>query len=97
MAVIMTTIPTLSNRDDKSIIPALEGAVERLDRTDGKAVLDFSSVHRIDSHALRAMEGLLRIADDKGVKVVLCGVSVRVYKVLKLAKLASRFSIKGSE
>jgi len=93
----MTTIPRLSDRDDKSIIPDLEGAVERLDRTDGKAVLDFSSVCRIDSHTLRAMEGLLRIADDKGVKVVLSGVSVRVYKVLKLARLASRFSIKGSE
>ena len=32
------------------------------------------------------------IADEKGVKVVLRGVNVDVYKVLKLVKLASRFS-----
>jgi anti-anti-sigma regulatory factor len=93
MAVIMTTIPALPNGEESCVIPALQGAVENLDRTDGKAVLDFSSVYRIDSHALRAMEDFVRIADDKGVKVVLCGVSVGVYKVLKLAKLASRFSI----
>ena len=32
------------------------------------------------------------MADDKGVKVVLRGVNVGVYKVLKLVKLTSRFS-----
>ena len=34
-----------------------------------------------------------RIADEKSVKVVLRGVSVDVYKVLKLVKLAHRFSL----
>ncbi len=33
------------------------------------------------------MEGLAGLADDKAVKVGLLGVSVQIYKVLKLAKL----------
>ena len=55
-------------------------------------VLDFSSVGRIDATGLRAMEEFAGIASDKGVKVALRGVNVSVYKVLKLVKLASRFS-----
>lgn len=54
--------------------------------------MDFSSVGRIDSSAIRALEGFADAADDKGVKVVLCGVNVDVYKVLKLVKLGSRLS-----
>ena len=51
---------------------------------DGEVTLDFSSVRRIDPGALRAMEELARMADEKDVKVVLRGVNVDVYKVLKL-------------
>jgi ABC-type transporter Mla MlaB component len=47
---------------------------------------------RIDAIALSAMAEFADIADSKGVKVVLRGVNVGVYKVLKLVKLASRFS-----
>ena len=49
-------------------------------------------MRRIDPSALRAMEDFAGIADDKGVKVVLRGVNVDIYKVLKLVKLTSRFS-----
>jgi anti-anti-sigma regulatory factor len=38
------------------------------------------------------MEEFARIVDEKGVKVVLRGVNVDVYKVLKLVKLTQRFS-----
>jgi hypothetical protein len=38
------------------------------------------------------MEEFADIADTNGVKVVLRGVDVSVYKVLKLVNLASRFS-----
>lgn len=89
----MAMIPLLLNIDEKSLVPALQNAGQKLDAADGEAVLDFSSVSRIDASALRAMEEFLGKADEKGVKVVLCGVSVGVYKVLKLAKLASRFSV----
>jgi len=88
----MAMIPLWLNIDEKRVVPALQEAREKLDSTDGEAVLDFSCVCRIDSSGLRAMEEFVGVAKDKGVKVVLCGVSVGVYKVLKLAKLASRFS-----
>jgi len=78
--------------DEERMIQALQEAGEKLDSVEGEVALDFSSVRRIDPSALRAMEELAGIANDKGVKVVLRGVSVDVYKVLKLVKLASRFS-----
>jgi anti-anti-sigma factor len=92
MAVFMEMIPVWLSVDDKRLVPDLREASEKLDTSQGDAVLDFSSVCRIDSSALRVMEDLVGEADRKGVKVVLCGVSVAVYKVLKLARLASRFS-----
>lgn len=49
-------------------------------------------MRRIDSSVLRVMEEFAGIADGKGVKVVLRGVNVDVYRVFKLVKLASRFS-----
>lgn len=88
----MAMIPVLLNFGEQRLVPALREAAEKLDTSAGEAVLDFSSVHRIDSGALRAIEEFVRIADDKGVKVALSGVNVGAYKVLKLAKLASRFS-----
>jgi len=86
----MTSV--LLNIDERRVVPALQEAGEKLESTKGEAVLDFSSVCRINSSALRAMEEFVGVANDKGVKVVLSGVNVGVYKVLKLAKLASRFS-----
>jgi len=80
------------NVDETRVVPALREAGEKLDGTEGEVVLDFSSMHRIDSSALRAMEELARIAEGKNVKVVLRGVNVDVYKVLKLVKLTRRFS-----
>ncbi len=70
----------------------LQAAIEALDRAEGDMVLDFSAVRRIDPSALRAMEKLAGIADEKAVKVVLRGINVDIYKVLKLVKLTSRFS-----
>jgi anti-anti-sigma regulatory factor len=78
--------------DEKRVAQALQEAEEKLDSVEGEVALDFSSVSRIDSKALRAMEEFAGIADAKGVKVVLRGVDVGVYKVLKLVNLASRFS-----
>ena len=89
----MAMIPVLLNIGEKCVVPALQEAAAKLDTTQGEAVLDFSSVRRIDSCALRAMEEFIGVADDKGVKVVLSGVGVGVYKVLKLAKLTSRFTV----
>ncbi|MBZ5664537.1 MAG: STAS domain-containing protein [Acidobacteriia bacterium] len=78
--------------DEERIVQALQEAEERLDSVEGEVALDFSCVRRIDPSALRAMEEFADIADVKGVNVALRGVNVGVYKVLKLVKLASRFS-----
>ena len=78
--------------DGDSVTHALQEALEKLDGAGGEVVLDFSSVHRIDSDALTAMENLASSAHHKAAKVVLRGVSVDIYKVLKLMKLAPRFS-----
>ena len=78
--------------DEERVVQSLQEAGEKLDSVEGEVALDFSSVGRIDASALRAMEEFASIADKKGVKIVLCGVNVGVYKVLKLVKLGSRFS-----
>ena len=88
----MAMIAVFLNIDEERIVAALQEAGGNLDRTQGEAVLDFSSVRRVDSSGLRALEEFARIADEKAVKVVLRGVNVDVYKVLKLIKLTQRFS-----
>ena len=88
----MSAIALFLNIDEKRVAPALQEAVDTLDSAEGEAVLDFSSVRQIDSGALRALEDVARVADEKDVKVVLRGVNVDVYKVLKLVNLAQRFS-----
>ena len=92
MVVLMAVLAVWLKVDEKHIVPMLQDAGERLDSTDGEVVLDFSAVRRIDPGAVRAMETFAMIADDKCVKVVLRGVNVDIYKVLKLVKLAAQFS-----
>lgn len=82
----------LLKMDEKNVHRALQEAGEKLDNIQGELVLDFSSVLRIDASSLRAMEEFTSMAADKGVKVILRGVNVGVYKVFKLVKLASCFS-----
>ena len=78
--------------EEERVVQALQEAGEKLDRAEGEVVLDFSSVRRVDVNALRALEEFAGLAQDKGVKAVLRGVNIGVYKVLKLMKLGSRFS-----
>lgn len=85
-------IAVFLNIDAERIVPALQEAGGNLDCAQGETVLDFSSVRRIDSGGLRALEEFARVADEKAVKVALRGVNVDVYKVLKLVKLTQRFS-----
>jgi anti-anti-sigma regulatory factor len=92
MVVRMAMMAVFVKIDEERIVQALQEAGEKLDNVESEVVLDFSSVRRIDASALRGMEEFAGMADDKGVKVALRGVNVDVYKVLKLVKLASRFS-----
>jgi anti-anti-sigma regulatory factor len=92
MAVNMALAAVFLNVDEQRLIPDLQDAIGKLDSAEGEAVLDFSSVRRIDASSVRALEELARVAEAKAIKVVLRGVNVDVYKVLKLVKLTRRFS-----
>ncbi len=78
--------------DEERVVQGLHEAGEKLESAEGEVVLDLSSVLRIDAKGLIALEELAGLADDRGVKVALRDVNVSVYKVLKLMRLASRFS-----
>jgi anti-anti-sigma regulatory factor len=88
----MAIVAAWQRIDEESVVLALQEAAGKLDGAEGEVVLDFSSVRRVDASAMRAMEEFANAADDKAVTVALRGVNVDVYKVLKLVKLASRFS-----
>lgn len=90
MSMAMNAV--LVNINEKDVLLALEEARQKLDGMGDKAVLDFSSVRRIDSHELRAMEELACMAEEKAVTVELRGVNVDVYRVMKLLKLTRRFT-----
>jgi anti-anti-sigma regulatory factor len=77
--------------DEGRVAEALQDTGRKLGSAVGEVVLDFSSVIRIDVSTVRQMEEFAGIAEGKGVNVVLRGVSISVYKVLKQVKLASRF------
>jgi anti-anti-sigma regulatory factor len=77
--------------DEGRVAEALQDTGRKLGSVVGEVVLDFSSVIRIDVSTVRQMEEFAGIAEGKGVNVVLRGVSISVYKVLKQVKLASRF------
>lgn len=81
-------------RLDGAADPLLQRAMERLDSA-GELELDFAAVPRIDAPVLRAMEQLASKASEKSAKVVLCGLNVPAYKVLKLARMSGQFSFQS--
>ena len=79
--------------DPECVLHALQNeAVEKVTHAEGEVVLDFSRVPRIYPSGAGALGALADLADERAVKVVLRAVNVDIYKVLKLLKLASRFS-----
>ena len=90
--MLMALIAMFLNIDQNRIALALNEAGQQLNGSEGEVVLDFSSVRRVDSAALQAMEEFAGIADEKAIKVVLRNVDVNVYRVLKLMKVARRFT-----
>jgi anti-anti-sigma regulatory factor len=66
-------------------------AIERVKGAEGELTLDFSGVARLDVGGVRAMEELAGLAGARRVRVVLRGVNVDIYRVLKALKLASAF------
>jgi anti-anti-sigma regulatory factor len=88
----MAMMAAMLTIDDERVVYGVEEACEKLETADGELVLDFSSVARLRPSAVNALKTLARKADDKTIKLVLRGVNVDIYKVLKLVNLAQRFS-----
>jgi len=88
----MAPITLIFKVEGNGIGHALREAGEKLEKAEGQLVLDVSAVHRIDPAALKALEELAGMAEGKRVKLALRGVNIDVYRVLKLARLAPRFS-----
>ena len=70
----------------------IQDAVEKVNGGEQEVMLDFSDVARIDGNVVRALEELADVADERSVKVMLRGVNVDIYRVLKQLKLAERFT-----
>jgi anti-anti-sigma regulatory factor len=88
----MATNAVMLNVENGRVADVLNAARETLADSEGELVLDFSSVQRVNPADLKAIDALACAAGQKSVKVVLRGVNVELYKVLKLVRLASRFS-----
>jgi len=91
----MANIAELIAIDSKNVTSSLEKATEKLSDVQGDTALNLSDVQQIDASALRALEQIAQSADERSVRVVLRGVNVNVYKVLKLVKLSRRFSFEN--
>jgi len=87
----MTMTAVMTKVEQETLLETLHEVSCNLDGADGEVALDFSAVQRVDATALIAIQMLANAADEKGVKVVLSGVNVDVYRVLKLMKLTRRF------
>jgi anti-anti-sigma regulatory factor len=87
----MATVPVFLEIDMERVRDSLQEALEFVECAEGEAVLDFSGVDRIDAKQVSTLQEIAAMADVAGVKVALCGVNVKIYKVLKLARLAARF------
>jgi anti-anti-sigma regulatory factor len=90
--VAMETNTAFLSIEENNLISAFEKARQAMDGEAQQLGVDLSCVHRIDSAGLNAIQDLAHRADEKKVKVVLRGVNVNVYKMLKLARLTRHFS-----
>ena len=89
----MGTVAMLVNLEDGTLAAALEEVSGRLENGGRHLVLDFSSVERLSTAEVHAIDEFTRTADEKGVKVIIRGLDVELYRALKLAKLPVRLSL----
>jgi len=87
----MATSRTIIDLDQQRITAALDQAAKKLDGNEKEVVLDFSCVRRIDSGDVRRLAEFAHAAEEKKVRVLLGGVDIDIYKVLKLTKLTREF------
>jgi anti-anti-sigma regulatory factor len=72
----------------------VRSALERLDTARDEVILDFSGVRRVDPVALRSLAELAAKAEARSVRILLEGVNIEIYKVLRLVGLGTQFSFR---
>jgi anti-anti-sigma regulatory factor len=77
--------------EQERITSIVQEAAQKLEKTDVDLVLDFSSVSRLDTSSVEALEELAQLAENRGAEIVLREVNIDVYKVLKLIGLTTKF------
>lgn len=92
----MSTVALLTKLNEQDLTSVLQDVAGKLDDAEREFVLDFSAVRQIHPSAIRALQEIAGKAEEKSIKVALCGVNVHIYKVLKLVKVASKFSYPGA-
>jgi anti-anti-sigma regulatory factor len=78
--------------DGERVTEGLQAVAKNLEGAGPEALLDFFFVQGIDQSGLCALEDLANAAEQKKVKIVLRGINVEIYKVMKLARLTERFA-----
>lgn len=91
VGVNMAIVSSFQKIDAARVAESLQSVFQKLDAVEGEAILDCSSIQRVDSRALTLLEELAGRAEGRSVTIALRGVNAQVYKVLKLVKLAPRF------
>ena len=88
----MTPVADWIKIDGNRLTSSLQEAAAKLETSQGELVLDFSEVARLDAPAVNLLERMAGIASEKKVRIILRGLNVTAYKVLKLARLSARFT-----
>jgi anti-anti-sigma regulatory factor len=91
MPIQMPKIAVRVKVDDANIATTIDKVSEKLNASEGEVLIDCNALMRLDGGALRALEDLARLAREKETKVVLRGMNVELYRVLKLTRLTSTF------
>jgi anti-anti-sigma regulatory factor len=82
--------PEIDGRADLLV----RSALERLDTAENELILDFSGVRRVDPAAVRSLAELAAKAQAHSVRIVIEGVNIEIYKVLRLLAMAAQFSFR---
>jgi anti-anti-sigma regulatory factor len=89
----MAPNPVCSDRGGRADL-LVRSALERLDTAQDELILDFSGVRRVDPAALRSLGELAAKAQTHSVRIVIEGLNIEIYKVLRLVALAPQFSFR---
>ncbi len=78
--------------DPARVSDSLRDAQQKLNAVEGEQVLDMSSVRQVDVKGMAALQELMSVAEEKKLKLILRGVNIDVYRVLKLTRAADRLA-----